>query len=93
MWVLIACNRCIKFKFDGWRGVSGLAGVKGIFYANSGPKLFSSYKYDILYLILYIFSHMKKVITLSLSLSLMFYFCVNFFIFWLYFRLMYLCVL
>ena len=47
--------------------------------------LFYYYKYDILYPILYLFSHMKKVIilslSLSLSLSLKFYFCVNFLFF------------
>ena len=41
MWVLIVCNRCIKFKFNGWRGISELAGVIGAFYATSEPKLFS----------------------------------------------------
>ena len=42
---------------------------------------FYYYKYDNLSPIVYTFFHMKKVINLSLSLSLMSYFFVNFFIF------------
>ena len=58
---------------------------------------FYYYRYDILSHILYIFSHMKKVITLSLSLSLslshVFIFVWIFYFLYLYFRLMNLCVL